>query len=116
MEEISDAKKEEELSARLESCTAKLIERLEDAIDQLDCYLVSTKTKEKEYEYNEEEKKVLREKVVEREDVRVEKGNIDRRALKELVSTLVSLRGGESEVEAEQFEVVMSDDAREFSK
>lgn len=100
---------------RIEKVTLRLIEKLERAIDELDEYVVTTKTKEKTLEYDDEGKKTVRETVIEGEKLNIEKGLIDRAALKQLVVTLRELRGRE-ENEDEGIEVYMGEDTDEYSK
>ena len=103
------------MEEKLDALTEKLIEKLERAIGELDSYVVTTHTKEKTVEYDDEGKKPLYEKTEEKEEIHIEKGLIDRAALKQLVSTLKELRCKEEE-ETEGVSVFMSPDAEELAQ
>ncbi len=103
------------MEEKLDALTEKLVEKLERAIDELDSYVVTTHVKEKTVEYDDEGKKPVYEKTEEKEVVQLEKGIIDRAALKQLVSTLRELKG-EDGAEHEGVSVFLSEDARELAE
>ena len=49
------------MEERLQEVTSRLIDKLEIAIDELDSYVISTKTKEKKLEYDDEVVRLLAE-------------------------------------------------------
>ncbi len=102
------------MEEKLQEVTSKLIEKLERAIDELDSYVISTKTKEKKLEYDDEGKKPLMEYTEESERIETVKGPIDRAALKNLVGALKELRGDNSESGGD-ITVLLSEDAGELS-
>ncbi len=105
------------MEEKLDSVTLRLIEKLERAIDELDSYTVTRRIKEKSIEYEDEGKKPVNERVTETEEISVEKGLIDRTALKQLVSALNELKGKEAKGEDETgINVFMSDEARELAQ
>lgn len=104
------------IEKRLDNITLRLVEKLEKAIDELDDHLTTVHIKEKSTEYDDEGKKAVLERVVESEEIHIEKGLIDRGALKQLVSTLKELKNGEEDVpENDGVEVFLSDDAKELA-
>lgn len=103
------------MDEKLDALTERLIEKLERAIDELDSYTVSVKTKEKVVEYEDDGKKPSVEKTVETEEIRIEKGLIDRAALKQLVSTLNELKGKDEDT-AGSISVFLSEEARELAQ
>ena len=102
------------MEERLQEVTSRMIDKLEIAIDELDSYVISTKTKEKKLEYDDEGKKPLYEHTEEKEQIEVIKGPIDRSALKTLVSALKELKGEDSQSGGD-ITVLLSEDAGELS-
>ncbi|MBR5515563.1 MAG: hypothetical protein IKU52_05120 [Clostridia bacterium] len=113
--ELRKAFKESGVEKRLDTVTLRLIEKLERAIDELDSHITTVRIKEKSTEYDEEGKKAVSERIVESEELHIEKGPIDRNALKQLASTLKELKGKEEQTEDTSVEVVLSDEARELA-
>lgn len=105
----------EDFTNRLDALSEKLIAKLERAIDELDSYPIKSFEKEKRVEYDEEGKKPIYEKISEKEEIHMEKGIVDRTALKQLVSTIKELRFS-SEEEIEGINVFLSDESEELSK
>ena len=105
------------MEEKLDAVTLRLIEKLERAIDELDSYILTTKTKEKVIEYEDEGKKPMCERITEKEEMHIEKGLIDRSALKQLVSALNELKGKtEREEEESGINIFMSNEARELAQ
>ena len=104
------------MEERIDAVTERLLEKLERAIDELDSYVVITHTKEKTVEYDDDGKKPLNEKTVETQELNIEKGPIDRSALKQLVSTLKDLRGRDESEDTEGISVFLSHDAEELAQ
>lgn len=104
------------MDEKLDALTERLIEKLERAIDELDSYTVTVKTKEKSVEYEEDGRKPAVEKTVETEEIRIEKGLIDRGALKQLVSTLNELRGKDADTTDGGISIFLSEEARELAQ
>lgn len=113
--EKKPTRRERSIDKRLDKLTVKLIVKLEKAIDELDDLVSTVTVKEKSVEYDDTRKPVL-ERTVEREEICVEKGPIDRAALKQLVGTLRELKGKEaSENIDEGVQILMSREAEDFS-
>lgn len=105
------------MEEKLDAVTLRLIEKLERAIDELDSYTLIRKIKEKSIEYEDEGKKPTNETITETEEIRIEKGLIDRSALKQLVSALNELKGKETKDEEDTgINIFMSDEARELAQ
>lgn len=106
----------EEFTDRLDTVTEKLITKLEQAIEELDSYVVKSSKKEKKTEYDDDGKKPLCEEIVEREELHIEKAIVDRSALKQLVSAIMQLRGADTENEDGRIEVYLSKESEELSE
>ncbi len=108
---------EEEIAKKLNLVTGRLIEKLERAIDELDDYVTTVHTKEKTTEYDDEGKKPLVERTVDTEEMHIEKGPVDRAALKQLMGTLKELRG-KDEVDSSDdgFTILLSEEAEKYSQ
>lgn len=105
------------MEEKLDALKERLIGKLERAIDELDRYTVTVKTKEKTIEYEDDGKKPLSEKIVETEEIHIEKGLIDRGALKQLVTTLAELQGKNAYGDSvEGISIFLSEDARELAQ
>ncbi|MBE6573670.1 MAG: hypothetical protein E7652_04660 [Ruminococcaceae bacterium] len=102
---------------RLCELTDKLIIKLERAIEELDDNVSRVTIKEKEIEYDDDGKKPIFERVTEREEISIEKGRIDRGALKQLASIIKEIKGKGSDDEEDDnsVEVLLSEDAKELS-
>lgn len=105
----------QDYTERLDAINEALISKLERAVEELDSYIVKSSRKEKRLEYDEEGKKPLYEEIREEEELHTEKGIVDRAALKQLVSTLKELRGGDVSEGDCGVEVLLSCESEELS-
>ena len=85
-------KKEVDRVARVTSAADALLEKLEQAIGQLDNYIVTNKRKIKTVEYDNKSGKLSKEVTTETENLEVVDGVVDRLGLRQLASALKDLK------------------------
>lgn len=105
----------EEFADRIEALSESLIAKLERAVEELDCYVIKSSRREKTIEYDDDGKKPLYEELVEKEEIEIKKGVIDRSGLKQLISALNELKGEEGDRDQEGIAVFLSEDSEELS-
>lgn len=101
----------------MEALNSRLIDRIEQAIDELDKHIVTVKRKEKSFKYDEEGKKPIEERLCETEEIKIKKGPVDLAALKQLVCAVKELegQGAAADDEKEGIGIFLSDEAKELS-
>ena len=104
------------MEERLDAVTLRLIEKIEQAINELDSYVTTTHTKEKTLEYDDEGKKTTGERIVETEEISIVKGLIDRSALKQLAATVKELRSKAEHEEDNDVTVILSEEIKELAE
>jgi len=70
----------------------KLIDKLEEATQELNKYIIRNKVKQKEVIYDNKTMKPSKETILENEDIKFIEGDIDRNGLKQLTSSLKDLK------------------------
>lgn len=89
------AERESDRLSRINSAADRLLDKIEEAIEQLDNHLVKNKKKTKVIEYNNPDRpdKPTREIIEEFEEAEFVPGDIDRLGLKMIAGTLKDVRG-----------------------
>ena len=70
----------------------RLLTKIEKSIDEIDRCIVKTKERTKNVEYDSDLKKPINETLLEKENVEIVEGMIDKMGLKQLVSTLKDIK------------------------
>ena len=70
----------------------RLLTKIEKSIDEIDRCIVKTKERTKSVEYDSDLKKPVNETLLEKENVEIVEGMIDKMGLKQLVSTLKDIK------------------------
>jgi len=86
------AEKEADDIVRIKSLASTLIDKLEEATQELNKYIIRNKVKQKEVIYDNKTMKPSKETILENEDIKFIEGDIDRNGLKQLTSSLKDLK------------------------
>ena len=103
--------KEVDRITRILELTDRLSDKVEQAIDELDKYLLKDKVKVKEVEYKDEMAlgKPTKEIITEKEHIKVMKGNIDRLGLQQVANALKAIKDINVDIKRGDEEIVEDD-------